>query len=641
MKTWILKIIILIAAFTYLLVFTVGYFRSGLRYSEQYAQDFEIQLIDMNAPDRHSYQMYQIIHQSVLNENEGSVPVVIVIHGLASSKEKMLEIGINFALNGFVVYIPDMRGHGSHSGGVSYGISDVQDIISLITWVQESSMQSIINKTSIGLFGHSLGAMVSLLVAAQDARISSTVVYASPANLSYVFNVENRVIVELVGTPVDLEDPIIMQQRLVLNQINMTNPRNVLLGHGQEDEVVSYEQALLINKTLDPYGNRNDFQFISYPHANHELLNASLSGQNITCFQDFLHQSILWHQYHLGSRFDKSSENVLEFNRDTIRKQMINSYSIMVIFLTLSLIPLWVLIYDAFLALIERLMHRDITKVEFPFLSEFEHDDAEIEDYYRHNRKLFQSQFLYIGLFLFSYWVMGSVSRYFMNYSYFLKILILPIIPILPLFLIKGYQERNSLYLKSEGLDVPHAVASLISGAIILAYYNLLYNFMSLKIYATIVIIPFFLIASTGFIMSSTAWPIIIGFFFFGLMVYLFTRQLWISGLSLISGKYSYIEHVLKQGAIKTLSLGFLAATVTSIGIFLFTLSTPNFEVNLIPYRWTFWELIFITGFLIVFGMIALEEVVSRYLTRNIFGAALILAIIYTLTFINSVPQTF
>ncbi len=49
-------------------------------------------------------------------QSESKKAAICILHGLGQSSDVFIELAISFALNGFVVYLADLEGHGFSAG---------------------------------------------------------------------------------------------------------------------------------------------------------------------------------------------------------------------------------------------------------------------------------------------------------------------------------------------------------------------------------------------------------------------------------------------------------------------------------------------------------------------------------------------
>jgi pimeloyl-ACP methyl ester carboxylesterase len=133
-------------------------------------------------------------------------PMIVMGHGVIVNKEMMTNFAIELAAHDFVVASIDWRGHG-HSGGTlvnSKLILDLEAVIAAIPGIVPS-----VNTSAIGLLGYSMGGAPTFQYAANHSTVKAWVgVGTSPSG----------------------------------NIGNLSNPRNVLVIRGENDEAFSLDR---------------------------------------------------------------------------------------------------------------------------------------------------------------------------------------------------------------------------------------------------------------------------------------------------------------------------------------------------------------------------------------------------------------
>src|SRR5579871_6148328 len=101
----------------------------------------------------------------------GSGAPMVLLHGLSSSKEAWLPV-IPTLTSHWHIYIPDLRGHGqSDHPADGYGTGDyARDIGALLKHIGEPTV----------VMGHSLGALTTIAVAADNPALMRAVVLLDP-----------------------------------------------------------------------------------------------------------------------------------------------------------------------------------------------------------------------------------------------------------------------------------------------------------------------------------------------------------------------------------------------------------------------------------------------------------------------------
>jgi len=172
-------------------------------------------------------------------------PVVVCCHGLLSFKDssKFVAIGEQFSYAGTGVVRFDFSGCGESRvvQRESLLFSRVRDLRSVLDYVQHQSWAD----GTIGLLGSSLGGYLSLLAAASSPhRIQTVVCWATPFDLSRIklALAESEELKRVVPPGMQLGSPE--------NLKGLPPISNVLVIHGQQDETVSWQDAVAIYRQL-------------------------------------------------------------------------------------------------------------------------------------------------------------------------------------------------------------------------------------------------------------------------------------------------------------------------------------------------------------------------------------------------------
>lgn len=179
-------------------------------------------------------------------ERPGSERVVIVSHGHRGSKADMLGIGPGLFRAGNSVLLYDFRGNGdSEDGPQSLAHYEQRDLEAAIEWVLQRRPDA-----ELDLVGFSMGAAVTILVAARDQRVAKVVADSSFADMRGVIAAAARDLhlppVPLVGLA-DRATKIAYGYRFAdvqpVDVVADIAPRPLLLLHGSQDSVIPVDHA--------------------------------------------------------------------------------------------------------------------------------------------------------------------------------------------------------------------------------------------------------------------------------------------------------------------------------------------------------------------------------------------------------------
>jgi dipeptidyl aminopeptidase/acylaminoacyl peptidase len=182
-------------------------------------------------------------------------PTVCVCHGIPAHIPDPNDRGYpllaeQICHHGFAVLIFNFRGTGASSGNLDmFGWTrDLSAAIDYLVSLPE------VDKSRLCLLGFSGGAAVCIYVASQDARISSVVTCACPAEFTFFTKTDNpQSLVDhyrSIGAIRDNGFPPSVREWLngfkqvkPINYVAGISPRPLLLVHGSKDETVAVSQA--------------------------------------------------------------------------------------------------------------------------------------------------------------------------------------------------------------------------------------------------------------------------------------------------------------------------------------------------------------------------------------------------------------
>ncbi|MEL6272463.1 MAG: alpha/beta fold hydrolase, partial [Chloroflexota bacterium] len=194
--------------------------------------------------------------------------VVIYVHGRSGNRGQLLPIAAELHEAGYGALLFDMRTHGESTGGeLTYGINEVLDVQTAVDFLLE---QPDVNAARIAIVGHSLGASISVMAAAQIDELAAVVALSPYSSITEVIGDrawQNRyipprptrdLIVLFVGT-LTRRDYAQSCPKCVLADIA---PRPVLLVHGDQDDVVPPQSLPQAAEALQEAGWKDVFAHV-------------------------------------------------------------------------------------------------------------------------------------------------------------------------------------------------------------------------------------------------------------------------------------------------------------------------------------------------------------------------------------------
>ena len=179
-------------------------------------------------------------------DRPGSEQVVIVCHGNRGNKADMLGIGPGLWRAGFTVLMFDFRGNGASADGPqSLAHYEQRDLEAAIDLVAERRPDA-----EIDVVGFSMGAAVSILVAARDERVARVIADSSFADVRGVvaaaargLRLQPMPLVDLVDRATHLRYGYRFHEVETVEVVAAIAPRPLLLVHGTDDSVIPVEHA--------------------------------------------------------------------------------------------------------------------------------------------------------------------------------------------------------------------------------------------------------------------------------------------------------------------------------------------------------------------------------------------------------------
>ena len=198
------------------------------------------------------------------DETPDDSPLVVVLHGLTSRKERHLDLCLRLADAGFRVCAPDARSHGDRrteelttlSGDRTTTAFQAAFVRTVSGTVEDiMTLAGYFGAARYGVIGHSMGGYIVLQAALADPRVAAVVCISGVLDFS--------------GIPASLLSPEV-SSLLALADVHSRAAelaeRPVLLLHGETDEVVPVIGARRLREILP------SATFVEYPGIGHEFL---------------------------------------------------------------------------------------------------------------------------------------------------------------------------------------------------------------------------------------------------------------------------------------------------------------------------------------------------------------------------------
>lgn len=200
-------------------------------------------------------------------DRPGSDRVVIVCHGHRGSKQDMLGIGSGLWRAGNTVLLFDFRGNGDSSDGVqSLAHHEQADLEAAIDYVVDRRPEA-----RLGVVGFSMGAAITILVAARRPEVEAVVLDSPFSQMRDVIATAIRRYRVPVWPTLSAADGVTrllygyrFGQVRPIDAIAAITPRPLLLLHGEADRIIPVEHAReLFAAAGEPK------RLITYPDTDH------------------------------------------------------------------------------------------------------------------------------------------------------------------------------------------------------------------------------------------------------------------------------------------------------------------------------------------------------------------------------------
>ncbi len=181
--------------------------------------------------------------------DQGQGPAVIMVHGNGQNRFDpsigTMDIASGLVAHGYNVLMFDLRGYGESDGStVSGGYHEKKDLEGAVEYVKGRGY------SSIGVLGFSLGAVTSLLAAAEDEEIDAVVADSSFADLNDIMEPE---FAKRTHAPRIFLRPILLMIKIMygvdfaairpIDGVAGISPRPIFFIHGEDDETIPVAHA--------------------------------------------------------------------------------------------------------------------------------------------------------------------------------------------------------------------------------------------------------------------------------------------------------------------------------------------------------------------------------------------------------------
>jgi alpha/beta superfamily hydrolase len=281
------------------------------------------------------------IDKELEEEEDNSVPTILMINGINARKEFNLEKAFRLVKRGYAVFVVEQRGHGVSGGPSGFMSREPKDMEEVIDFIEDK--YDFANTSHMGLLAFSYGGGIGAILQAKDDRIYATVLYHPLISLKGV--TERIPFQNLVGTTQVIEDiDKIKDARDIADE---DNSENLLIIQGMKDTVIIPEESEKFYNSLDGK-DREDIALEKRPGLNHfdNEKNGDSFKYALVWFEHFYHDNSV----NITNRDEEIKDISLEpFNYpDNILSEVLLITSVILLFIGMSLLminfkitPLW------------------------------------------------------------------------------------------------------------------------------------------------------------------------------------------------------------------------------------------------------------------------------------------------------------
>ncbi len=256
------------------------------------------------------FKIYGLLTIPTGEKPQNGWPLIIFNHGYIPPREyrtteRYVAYVDGFARSGYIVFRPDYRGHGSSEGIASGGYGSNAYTIDVLNALNSMKQHSDVDKTKIGMWGHSMGGFITLRSMVVDKDIKAGVIWGgvvgsypdllnnwrrgnrlSPSpSASNTSNSWRRILQEQFGTP---ETNPTFWNSLSANSYLKDISGPVQLHHGEQDQSVPKMFSEKLAQQLKDAGK--EVELYTYPGDDHDIAqNFSIAQQrSISFFNKYL-----------------------------------------------------------------------------------------------------------------------------------------------------------------------------------------------------------------------------------------------------------------------------------------------------------------------------------------------------------------
>lgn len=225
--------------------------------------------------------IYGLLTVPLEEKPEGGYPAVIFVHGhipphIYSTVNSYPTYPLNLSRSGFVMFKPDLRGHGESEGEPASGHYSEKYVIDTLNALAHLKQHTAVNPERIGYWGHSNGGEIGLRVILADPDVKAASFWAGVVGSyesmfeTYVDDIrfldKENPLTERYGLP--SENPEFwdtIEPYAYLDDIQIP----IEIQHGTNDRSVPLVLSQELKDALEAAGKEVDY--VEYPGDNHDI----------------------------------------------------------------------------------------------------------------------------------------------------------------------------------------------------------------------------------------------------------------------------------------------------------------------------------------------------------------------------------
>ncbi|MFX1511814.1 MAG: dienelactone hydrolase family protein [Promethearchaeota archaeon] len=215
--------------YSLIILFLIFIFVSGVIVAALFNTDFgKVHASVVYIPDKDK-ELSALLYRPDSATSDNQLPGIVLVHGIASTKQVISSIALELARCGFITLAIDVYGHGNSEGQL--GSNEDLSLGSLAA-IRYLETRSYVKNTSIGLVGYSMGAGVIRAAATAHGDISATIFIGGGLQRTMI-DTAAAAFGNLSATYIDGSSQSSIDPRY--GTLNATFPKNLLIAVGKQD----------------------------------------------------------------------------------------------------------------------------------------------------------------------------------------------------------------------------------------------------------------------------------------------------------------------------------------------------------------------------------------------------------------------